>query len=363
MALASNDERDLLLPIFSGIREPQLWQTFQKRLLARTGAQRVTILIRAPDIEGTVLFQSVASSGDVEGPELNLDELNKREVLILHSLRPHRVYSLEELIVIDHGTHAEDQQRAALEHHNIAFARVIRIPGQDDNNIWIMLVHDRHDFGAADSALLSALAPHLALAFSMLLDSSHWKLRATLAEEALSFIGVGQAALDRDGKAIIADNIATHELDIQPGGRPQLRANEAHDLNDACRAIASASLKSRQVVRFDERRQRDMLMRPHREGDSHLKTGAVGTCLLRVERQGDPVSTAKVIAATHGLSDREAALAEAMCRGRSIIEAGTELQLTPETSRNYSKRIYAKTGVSGQADLVRLLLTGLAPFA
>ncbi|MET0587942.1 MAG: LuxR family transcriptional regulator, partial [Novosphingobium sp.] len=43
--------------------------------------------------------------------------------------------------------------------------------------------------------------------------------------------------------------------------------------------------------------------------------------------------------------------------------AGAELQLTQETARNYSKRIYAKTGANGQADLVRLMLTGLAPFA
>ena len=63
------------------------------------------------------------------------------------------------------------------------------------------------------------------------------------------------------------------------------------------------------------------------------------------------------------MSIREAALAEAISHGRSIIEAGAELQLTKETARNYSKRIYAKTGASGQADLVRLLLTGLAPFA
>ena len=69
------------------------------------------------------------------------------------------------------------------------------------------------------------------------------------------------------------------------------------------------------------------------------------------------------MAATLGLSTREAALAEAIGQGRSIVDAGAQLQLTPETARNYSKRIYAKTGASGQADLVRMMLTGLAPFA
>jgi DNA-binding CsgD family transcriptional regulator len=74
-------------------------------------------------------------------------------------------------------------------------------------------------------------------------------------------------------------------------------------------------------------------------------------------------SASPVIAATLNLSPREAALAEAVSKGRSIVEAGAELKLTQETARNYSKRIYAKTGARGQADLVRILLTGLLPFA
>jgi DNA-binding NarL/FixJ family response regulator len=52
-----------------------------------------------------------------------------------------------------------------------------------------------------------------------------------------------------------------------------------------------------------------------------------------------------------------------LCRGLELVPAGLDLGLTPETTRNYSKRIYAKTGTRGQADLVRLVLTGLAPFA
>ena len=49
--------------------------------------------------------------------------------------------------------------------------------------------------------------------------------------------------------------------------------------------------------------------------------------------------------------------------GETIQDAGRRLRLTPETARNYSKRIYAKTGASGQADLVRMILTGLAPLS
>ena len=71
----------------------------------------------------------------------------------------------------------------------------------------------------------------------------------------------------------------------------------------------------------------------------------------------------EILAAAHGLSPREAALAVALAQGETILAAGQRLGLTPETARNYSKRLYAKTGTSGQAQLVRLVLTGLAPLA
>ena len=58
----------------------------------------------------------------------------------------------------------------------------------------------------------------------------------------------------------------------------------------------------------------------------------------------------------HDLSAREAALAEKLSCGLSIIEAGRDLQLSDETARNYSKRLYTKTGTRGQADLVRKVL-------
>ena len=60
-----------------------------------------------------------------------------------------------------------------------------------------------------------------------------------------------------------------------------------------------------------------------------------------------------------GLTTSEARLAIAMSQGKTITEAAGELNLTTETARNYSKRIYAKTDTRGQADLVRILLASV----
>ena len=96
-------------------------------------------------------------------------------------------------------------------------------------------------------------------------------------------------------------------------------------------------------------------------GEPAAQPVALGT--LRRPARADSRAAVRLIARVHGLSDREAALAHGLTLGESILEAGARLRLTPETARNYSKRVYAKTGTRGQADLVRLLLIGLPPLA
>jgi DNA-binding CsgD family transcriptional regulator len=46
-----------------------------------------------------------------------------------------------------------------------------------------------------------------------------------------------------------------------------------------------------------------------------------------------------------------------------VADAAHALGLTLETARNYTKRIYSKLALTGQADLVRYVLTSLAPLA
>ena len=60
-----------------------------------------------------------------------------------------------------------------------------------------------------------------------------------------------------------------------------------------------------------------------------------------------------------GLLPSEARLAWELAQGRTIAEAATELNLTLETARNYSKKIYSKTGARGQVELVRIILTSV----
>ncbi len=60
-----------------------------------------------------------------------------------------------------------------------------------------------------------------------------------------------------------------------------------------------------------------------------------------------------------GLLPSEARLAWLLAQATSIADAADALGITVETARNYSKKIYAKTGAKGHPDLVRIVLTSV----
>lgn len=338
MALAPVDETNLLLPLFNGLFEAPLWETFLRRLAQRTGADRVRMSISNPaSPDQPPLRRRVVADRLAKDP----GEPEAFNPATYAALRPGRVYAIDEIRDFDRAE-VRAAQEAALSEARIGDARVIRVAGRSDLNAWIVLLHERQTFGAADSALLTGLAPAVTTMLELFSAIGGLRLRAEAARETLALLGVEQAMLDRHGQPL--------PIDPTPPSLP------AGSYAEDCAALATASQRERRVSG-------DVLLRSaglNRDGLAH-PAAAVAT--WRTGRREDPAIGAQVLAQAYGLSAREAALAEAISRGVPIVKAGEALQLTPETARNYSKRIYAKTGTSGQADLVRLVLTGMAPLA
>ena len=66
-----------------------------------------------------------------------------------------------------------------------------------------------------------------------------------------------------------------------------------------------------------------------------------------------------ILQAAYRLTPAEARLAQALSSGTSLAEAASRFAITAATARSQLKAIFAKTGVSRQSDLVRLV-AGLA---
>lgn len=375
MALLSADLRELFLPLVEGIHESPPWGAFLRNLAARMYARRACLVLTlanaAPDQAPSVI--QVAAPRAVQDNPLDFRELDALRLHPYGALRPGRVYALDEML--DYGDRAQlAHQRAALGAMGIRYGRWLRISAGGAADAWLVLVREREDFSGSAVALLDGLAAHMAAALRTLAALIDQRLQTALATSALARLGAGQLAFDAGGRVMAADSLAETLLSFipEPGERPgrrlNLRPDIAHRLEAVC-AMLSGDPQSTSVVmrlddgRMEEGRGTDILLR---RSDLVLaepcaRPAVIGTIRAPVR---EPARQAiRAIAALHGLSDNEAALAHALSMGETLIEAGRRLRLSEETARNYSKRVYAKTGARGQADLVRLILAGLAPFA
>lgn len=369
MAFLPQDQRELYHPLIEGIQESPPWRTFMRNLVARTNARRafliVTLANAMPGQDPTVLH-FMAPRAATEDP-LDFRRLLELNLHPYGQLRPERVYALDEMLAFDDPGQLA-RQREGLRRMGIRYGRWLRISA-GTADAWMVLVREREDFSAAAVATLSAIAPHFASALRARVKLAEQTLQADMAQQGLRRLGIGQLAFDRDGRVMAADAQAEALLTLaedptgQPGRRLQLTPDLARQLGRICAAIADRGEADVPVIALDRDRPLFLLLRRAEldlPGPSALPA-AIGT--VRAFRPPEARRAIPAIAALHGLSQREAALALGMMRGESIVGAGAALRLTAETSRSYSKRIYARTGASGQADLVRILFEGLAPLA
>lgn len=309
MALSMSDERTLLLPLLDGGEEPLPWQSFLGRLAQRTGAAFAMLVIRSGGPSFVQDMMRVAwRPGLAERHREWPDVAEIEAILPLSALRPGRVYALDEFVMAAAAQPATPAK--------IADARIIRVDCGGGLDAWLGMADERISFSAVDSALLSSLASFIAHAIRAWADRLGLQMRLVLADSLLSRLGVGRSQLDSSGRILAADPKP------RPSGEaPALRMSQAAP---------------------------------------HNGTAWASTSLWRAPMAGRDDAIIAALRDLHGLSAREAALAWAIAQGEPLPDAGARLGLTRETARNYSKRIYLKTGTSGQADLARLCHTSVA---
>lgn len=79
--------------------------------------------------------------------------------------------------------------------------------------------------------------------------------------------------------------------------------------------------------------------------------------VLLLEPSSPHVRSETVLMRTLGITRAEAAVARLVADGLSPAEAAAKLEVSTNTVRSQLKSVYSKTGVNGQAQLVRLVLT------
>lgn len=312
--LTPADETNLLTALFSGPLEQPYWTRFLDRLMKRTRADHAGLMILRPgqpmaDAPRWFAGRDLREAGGLLNDPVLIDPAAYQR------LRPGRVYGTMELFdprvaepIESHSTRSEQQR--------IGHGRYMRVVEQGGINCWLTLLRERSDFSAADSSVLSSLGPHVAVALQILAALEAGRLKLAAADAALERAGVSWGIVDAEVRPAQGDS-------------------------DHATPVVTIPLPAP-----------DYVTQPT---DNWI---AIARCAR-------PATPAQIEAAMahFGLTRSEARLALHLVGGHSLQDAGAMLNLTRETARNYSKRLYEKTGSRGQADLVRRILTSVVTLA
>lgn len=333
MRIPNLGETDLLVPLHDGMFEQPMWQTFLERLRQVTGADCAAILLHS----GGEVVQ--LASGDITAVPKPVEP---------GELREGRVYSGSEL-----GTGP---------------TQLVRLAGES-GLVVILSVAGASELGADIASLLSALVPHFAVALRVFSSLERERARSEMSAEAFARINFGWISLD--ARCSIVDCDPQAERMLQQSGI--LRRGHYDRLTPAAPAVdRQLTVLVREYAANPRARPRainlshdpwiDILVAPLRIEALAGGTGAVAVLYIRGDRSSS-ADRAEQLVDLFDLTPSEARLAWSMAQGLSIAEAAVEHGLTIETARNYSKKIYAKTGARGQVDLVRHVLTGVLALA
>lgn len=365
--LTGEDAAALVAPLIEGLVENPPWRGFLEALRKRTGADYASLVFR-PLPFGTPQARVIhLYSGQAFTPAIvrhHHENLNHMDPLPHHDMAEGRTYRLEELLrpgEPDHDAYLSELLVPA----GMRYLRTIRYAENGGVSGWITVTRAAGEFADDVDRLLEVLAPHMRAALASFVALERERMTAAVAQEAVRRMNFGWLTLDADGRVLDADAYGARMLE---GGSRLSRGKDArltaHDpqlrrqLVDAIGSIAANPQARPRALVLSREPWLDLLLVPSGAppGVARAATQAAPAvvCYLHADNWSS-ADRCDQLAQLFDLAPSEARLALALSRGMSISEAAPELGLTVESARTYSKRIYAKTGARGQADLVRFI--------
>ncbi|WP_373490724.1 helix-turn-helix transcriptional regulator [Parasphingorhabdus sp.] len=366
MSIILGEELDLIAALHRGTLGAPPWEEFLEQLRRRTAADHAVLFFQGDHdwLQAIRIPPLPHDSGDINGHHLQKSGIPN--ALPDTMMRLNRVYSLDEFS--EENDPRQSRFRAFVgQDADIRFARSMRVAEPNGGQIWLSLGRKNSDFSTSDGALLGSLANHLAIAAGTHSELERQRLKAGISADAIMRLNFGWFTLDGAGRIIDMSEQAealVHEaqtLRKSPDGR---LIAESADAQGSLRKFLQMRQAGERVVRsvhLSDNPWLDMLLTsPPTDLPSAMQPLAIA--FVHGERSSS-IERSQHLANLFGLTLQEARLALHISRGVTIKEAAALLGLTHETARLYSKRIYAKTGTRGQADLVRLIMASIVALA
>jgi DNA-binding CsgD family transcriptional regulator len=383
-ARVSGEAYDRLVDLlYQGALEQQPWQGALPALREALDSQVASLVLRPPsESDRGVILNSVRSAG--EGTDRPLADPNDWEVTAYReqffsldpfvNLPPDKVIALADILP-DKELMASDYYLHYLE--PIGVFRILGVdtiePGGMVGRLRFSRGRSEPAFATRDRQLLGRLAPHLRRALQI-----YARLQRTTSERdvyagAVDGLSVATIILDEQARLLNSNAMASALLEEADGlslrgRRLQIAARETNQaLQQAVTSIIQAQqrgepgvVRALRIRRSPGRSDLGLVVRP--VPASGRGEGQASPCVAVFISDPDLQESAsrQTLGELFGLTPAEANLAILLARGLSLAEASGAQNISLHTARAQLKAIFAKTGVSRQAELVRLVLKSVA---
>ncbi|MGH8446616.1 MAG: helix-turn-helix transcriptional regulator [Solimonas sp.] len=227
-------------------------------------------------------------------------------------------------------------------------------------------------YTADERALMETLNSHLGHALQHFSTVKHLELERDLYEHTIDNLSVGSLLVDREARILRCNPCAERllarsaVLDIVNGRLAIAEAARNTELRKLVQRLAQPPHTGEiQVLRLACRGGEDLrlMLKPVPPSVAYYHTQSPQVMVYLQDASAQSAAPAGLVAELFGLTRAEAALAICLARGLTLQQAARELHVSEHTARNYSKRVFAKTGTRRQVELVRVMLHSVALLA
>ena len=383
--LSESDFSNLIGLLYQGALEPQPWQSALPALREALDAQVVSLVLRPPsaDDEGVIL-NCVRQDESVDNSHVTLADPNDWEVSAYReqffSLDPFVSLPLDKVIALEDILPDKDLVTSDYYLHYLKPINLFRILGVDTSEPGGMLARLRFSrraseprFKATERQLLTLLTPHLSRAIEIYAKLNRMTSERDLYAGAVNQLSVASIILDEQGRMLTTNAVGRALLDQGEG--LSLRDGHLHiegrninkELQEALTSIIREQLhgetsmvRALRVPRPGGRSDLGLVVRP--VPASQWSEGQVSpSAAVFISDPDLQESTSRpILGALFELTPAEANLATLLARGLNLAQVSVAQNISQHTARAQLKSIFAKTGVSRQAELVRLVLKSVA---
>ncbi|MBT3410933.1 MAG: helix-turn-helix transcriptional regulator [Halieaceae bacterium] len=374
---------DLLGLIYEGPLEDRPWQSALPQLRKMLDAQVASLVVRPPSDEdqGAILNSVRPEPGDTDD---TLADPNAWQAASYQeeffSLDPFVNLPLDKVVALEDVLSDKELEESDYYRHYLQPVGLFHILGVDTAEPGGMLARlrfsrrsDEPRFNAQERRLLEHIAPHLRRAIQIYATISRRTSERDIYAGAVSQLAVASIILDEQARVLSANPVA--QVLLEQGDGLSLKGQwlhiEGRDINkELQQAVANiiraqhqgepSVVRALRVPRSSGRSDLGLVVRPVPVSKWSEGQSSPSAAIFISDPDLHESASRQTLAELFELTPAEANLAILLARGLSLAEVSDTQNVSQHTARAQLKSIFAKTGVSRQAELVRLVIKSVA---